>query len=66
MNKDNKIKDIYKMGLFSNFEPRICGSSYDHIIRVPGGWVYKAGNGMVFIPFNNEFDGFWDNGEKKS
>lgn len=31
--------------------------SYDfvQVTRVPGGWIYKRADGLVFVPFNNEF-----------
>jgi len=53
-------REIYYMGLHEILN--IDGNSLSTtIIRVPGGWVYhsydKSKNflGMVFVPFNNEF-----------
>ena len=35
------------------------------VIRVPGGWVYETRHGVVFIPFNNEFNAAIDDLEDK-
>lgn len=32
-----------------------CQGEQYWITRVPGGWVFEATTGTVFIPFDNEF-----------
>ena len=49
--------DIYKMKLGEFFEPDVK-INY-HIVRVPGGWIYRFWNSSqydpVFVPYNEEF-----------
>lgn len=46
--------DLYSMKLH---ETIIINNGGVHIaiIRVPGGWVYRSGTDMCFVPYNNEF-----------
>jgi hypothetical protein len=43
-------KSIYDLGL-----NEILNLSDSRVMRVPGGWIYGLGSGLIFVPFNNEF-----------
>jgi len=49
-----KLTDLYDMKYGEVIE-----FGYWNVTRVPGGWIFHAGNGKsqtsVFVPFNNEF-----------
>lgn len=49
-------KTIYDLELHEEME-LVTEDFIYKIIRVPGGWIYKAyGSTMVFVPFHGEFD----------
>lgn len=54
MNKKDYTKEdskkLYSLKLHEDYT--VDGVS---ITRVPGGWIYMFGMGLIFIPFNNEF-----------
>lgn len=48
------------MNLYTMKLGEVTKCAYWEVSRVPGGWIFHAGNGSsqtaVFVPWNNEFE----------
>ncbi len=51
------IDRLYKMKMLEKLAPDMNST----LVRVPGGWVYSDINGCAFVPFDNEFQGKYQN-----
>lgn len=52
----NTIQKEFWYGMELGERKHIEGGEWQLVIRVPGGWVYRAEDSAVFIPWSKEFE----------